>query len=932
MTETDVADSGNEGSIAPSDITTVLVSNIGVNEYGTSGTQQSAEDFIYGWNYNSRSISSSFSLPSYLVSYEVNWTAQLNTNTIYNSVTESGATSGHFTGSSSVTSITFQADIVTGSQNSYLISYFLNENTTSQSTYSYGEEAYTYSIGENGNFFNSTPIYFNYTLPSTASTSYSASYSLKISNLTLTNPSAPMDSLSLVTPSFTYYFLLKYKSTYNVTAYQNYSTAQNAYIKFSTSELVSYYPTVNYDIVKWTGTGSKAELIVNASNVGGGYTFTSESIQILNINWGDGSALQSSIEQTGKYNWTLYHYYQATGSYSVSFQVENWIGSSDALSVTKTLTYDITIGITSSPANGAVLGKGERIWFNWTNTNTGMTSVRLTIDSLVQQDNGYSSVLSGSFNFTPSYLGLLTVSWYWTAGNISGYTNVSYTTATVVDPLGLYVIFNWTEGSQSYSNYWYAPPDEQYNQTWWYYDFTITIPNGSILQTVKGANNWIFDTAAPGLYVYYENNASVHFYQKATVYQVVFIAPLPPTSAYFTIKLEDAAGNTIGASGASFESFNVFVDGKPTSSDIVNAQTGETYNVKVYSEPFNTLLSNSNFTVQYQVSEDVIQLDVYPLAVQNLNQTYFALFSVGQNGVTKNISYIGMGQTDDFSIVAGTYYLNFSLWGQNGYTGLRVSRLTTITGPSIQWLSGTTLAQVTSQIKNQTSLIENVNLTLVSQGDSIKNQTINIQVSVKNLNSTVGTQLNSFNVTLQDIMSIVDHSNTTMSQKIIYTDSLINASDYRYVPGTPTISGLTYSYPIQVIFQRTDLPANLSQTEEAAHNLQAQLVESLGAVSIPFYVTDIRPGSFTLNINLTQAQVNQIQSGAYISMVGAIGIANAPVSGKISSSNLPPDLNTVPGILDYLGYLEGTPYGRAEYLIAGLVALMYYITVLTRKI
>ncbi|MCL4412162.1 MAG: hypothetical protein M1526_02245 [Candidatus Thermoplasmatota archaeon] len=34
-------------------------------------------------------------------------------------------------------------------------------------------------------------------------------------------------------------------------------------------------------------------------------------------------------------------------------------------------------------------------------------------------------------------------------------------------------------------------------------------------------------------------------------------------------------------------------------------------------------------------------------------------------------------------------------------------------------------------------------------------------------------------------------------------------------------------------------------------------------------------------------------------MVGAIGIANALVSGKISSSNLPPDLNTVLGILDY---------------------------------
>jgi hypothetical protein len=90
-------------------------------------------------------------------------------------------------------------------------------------------------------------------------------------------------------------------------------------------------------------------------------------------------------------------------------------------------------------------------------------------------------------------------------------------------------------------------------------------------------------------------------------------------------------------------------------------------------------------------------------------------------------------------------------------------------------------------------------------------------------------------------------------------------------------------------------------------------------------------GSFTLNINLTQAQVNQIQSGAYISMIGAIGTANAPVSGKISSSNLPPNLNAISGIIAELGYLDQTPYGGAEYLIAGLVALMYYIVVLTRR-
>ena len=977
ITETDVADSGNEGSVAPSDITTVLVSNIGVNEYGTSGTQQSAEDFIYGWNYNSRSISSSFSLPSNLVSYEVNWTAQLNTNAIYNSVTESGATSGHFTGSSSVTSITFQADIVTGSQNSYLISYFLNQNTTSQSTYSYGEEAYTYSIGENGNFFNSTPIYFNYTLPSTASTSYSASYSLKISNLTLTNPSAPVDSLSLVAPSFTYYSLSKYKSTYNVTAYQNYSTAQNAYIKFSTSELVNYYPTVNYDIVKWTGTGSKAELIVNASNVGGGYIFSSESFQILNINWGDGSALQSSSEQTGSYNWTLYHYYSATSSFSVSFQIENLVGNSNALSTSKTLTYQITVGITAAPANGAVLGKDQKVFFNWTDTNAGMTSVRLTIDSLVQQTNTYSSLLVGSFNFTPSYLGLLTVSWYWIAGNISGYYNLSYTTSTVVDPLGLYVIFNWTLSGTTYSNYWYSPPDEQYNQTWWYYDFTITIPNGSILQTVKGANNWIFDTAAPGLYVYYENNASVHFYQKATTYQVVFIAPLPPTSAYFTIKLEDAAGNTIGASGASFESFNVFVDGKPTSSDIVNAQTGETYNVKVYSEPFNTLLSNSNFTVQYQVSEDVIQLDVYPLAVQNLNQSHYVLFTVEQNGQSLPIQFIGLGAEKDFSIVAGTYYFNFTQYSLGNVAGATISRLTTISGPSIQFISGTTLAQISSEQKNISTQINNVNITFYAGNSKLYNETLRINASIVNTNSSIVKQVLDENTTINNIYSKVQSINSAVYviQNNIMSDinstrvnvttkettikDLVSLSlqeenstfSYQLKFGTPSVQGETYEFPVFVTLFNGQM-ANLSVTQQAWQNLKLYYVTGNQTHPLNFSVSNEQAGSFVINIyNVTPAMAAGMSSGqGLITAQGEVkeGVLTNLAAGIIgsqqvqySSSNLwtdifgiqPPNANdSVSGMFQYLSWLDESYAGRAIYMIVVLSALTYYLVMINMKL
>ena len=911
--------------------------NVGVNEISvTSYPNVPLDNWAYGWTWPSSQYSSSFSIPVNTVSYTIDWSASYSTQAEYNSGIETG-TSGSYTGSLSVTTIYFEGtSSVPESVGQYTVSYYLAYTTAIGENFVYGEEEYTYTISQNVNFFNSSYIYFNYTLPSGASTSYSASYSLKISNLTLTNPSAPVDSLSLVAPSFTYYSLSKFKSSYNVTAYKNYTSAQNANVKFSTSEIVNYYPTLNYDVVKWSGTGSKAELMINATTIGGGYTFSSESLQILNINWGDSSPLQSSTIQTGQYNWTLYHYYQSTGSFPVSFQVENWIGDANALSTTRVLSYTVSVGITTVPLSNAKINHGESIFFNWSDTSAGMQSIRLSIDSVIQQTNSYSSLLSGSFSFAPTYLGTLTVSWFYVAGNVSGYQNLTYTTSSTISKTGLYVLVNFTLNSQSYSNYYYYSQISPYNLTWSYFTWNIQVPNGSLLSSIKGNNSWLFQSGSPGLYAYYEGNSSIHFYQKSTYYQVVWLAPLPPSFGYFSIKLEDTAGDTIGASGSQFESFSVFVNDRPASSDVVSAETGETYNIKVYSEPYGMLISNSNFTVQYPISEDAIKLPIYPLAVDNANQSYFTLFSVGQNGVTGNITYIAPGQTIDYNIAVGTYQFNFSYFLPSGQLGPHTSHLVTISGPSFQWISGTTLTQISSQVKNVSSQIEDVNISFLNSNSKLQNETLNIEINLKNVNSTIVTQLNNFNITAQDILSIVDHSNTSLSEKILYIDSLINASSYKLIPGSPTLSGDNYSYPIQVIDSKTGLPANLSITEQAARNMQAELVNSVGAIAIPYDVYDIQPGKFYLSLILNASQVDSIQNGGYVSMFGAIGgPISSSVAGKISSSNLPSvtnfDFNSIQGIIGYLGYLEQTTTGRALYLITGLVALGYYITVLTRK-
>ena len=251
--------------------------------------------FDYGFSSYPLKYSSTFSLPSNTQSYSFNWSANSNLNVTYNNVNQTG-TSGTFTGSLSTMSVSFAFDIgSTNAPSSYILTYHVFATIATIESHTYSEQSYTYSISQNGNYFNSTYLYFNYSVPSGASSSYSISYELKIGNLTLTNPAAPSEYFALPSNTFTYSSVSRYGNTINITAYQNYTSAQSAPVKFDTSEIVNYYPTINYAAVRWTGTGSKAELTVNATTTGGGYTFPSETIQILNINWGDGRICQGQV-------------------------------------------------------------------------------------------------------------------------------------------------------------------------------------------------------------------------------------------------------------------------------------------------------------------------------------------------------------------------------------------------------------------------------------------------------------------------------------------------------------------------------------------------------------------------------------------------------------------------------------------------------------
>ena len=931
--------------------------------------------FDYGFSSYPLKYSSTFSLPSNTQSYSFNWSANSNLNVTYNNVNQTG-TSGTFTGSLSTMSVSFAFDIgSTNAPSSYILTYHVFATIATIESHTYSEQSYTYSISQNGNYFNSTYLYFNYSVPSGASSSYSISYELKIGNLTLTNPAAPSEYFALPSNTFTYSSVSRYGNTINITAYQNYTSAQSAPVKFDTSEIVNYYPTINYVAVRWTGTGSKAELTVNATTTGGGYTFPSETIQILNINWGDGSTLQTSSTQGGSYNWTLVHNYTESGSFSVSFQVVNWIGSSYSLSTSKTLTYGISVGITNYPLDGAVIVPTETIYFNWTNTNAGITSLSLTIDSILQESKTYSSLSAGSLGYSVTYLGSLSVSWHWAAGNITGYTNLTYVTQDAAEQPN--VLMNFTYKGILYSNYVPFVNSYRYNATWSYWWWTIYTPSSSYIDSIKAGSNWIFEYASPQLYVYYSGNSTLHFFMNTTVYQAEWLAPNPPQDAYFIINLEDAAGNTIGASGASVENFNVFVNGTPQGTDVVDATTGHTYNIKVYSEPFNTLISSSNFTVNYPVSEDIIKLAVYPLAIQNLNQSHYALFTVEQNGQSLPIQFIGLGAEKDFSIVAGTYYFNFTQYSLGNVAGATISRLTTISGPSIQFISGTTLAQISSEQKNISTQINNVNITFYAGNSKLYNETLRINASIVNTNSSIVKQVLDENTTINNIYSKVQSINSAVYaiQNNIMSDinstrvnvttkettikDLVSLSlqeenstfSYQLKFGTPSVQGETYKFPVFVTLFNGQM-ANLSVTQQAWQNLKLYYVTGNSTFPLNYSVSAIQPGSFVMTIyNVTPTMAAGITANqALITAQGKVkeGVLTNLAAGIIGSQQIqyssqniwteifgispPNENNSAVGVLAYLSWLQESYAGRAIYLLVVFSILAYYAIAIDLKL
>lgn len=246
--------------------------------------------------------------------------------------------------------------------------------------------SYTYTITEYQNCWNSSYIYFNYTILSGVSFS-NIHFSSTVTNLTLAVHNSPVHAFLISYSTLSPYSVTEYtaKSTYNMSGWQNTSSSSSINVKIATTEVVNYYttftsqPSGSYV----TGAGSQVQL-----------TFTtSESIanekENISINWGDGLYTVLNYQLAGSFTET--HFY--SGSYTDSFtrteriyvtvqNIPNYDPVQYSLITTSNgVNYTFSTLMIPSPPS-TLLIVGQYVWMNLTNYHVAYSSVTATVNGI----------------------------------------------------------------------------------------------------------------------------------------------------------------------------------------------------------------------------------------------------------------------------------------------------------------------------------------------------------------------------------------------------------------------------------------------------------------------------------------------------------------------------------------------------------------------
>ena len=464
-----------------------------------------------------------------------------------------------------------------------------------------------------------------------------------------------------------------------------------------------------------------------------------------------------------------------------------------------------------------------------------------------------------------------------------------------------------------------------YNNTWNTYSYPIAVaPNANYI-TVLYNSTWTFlnSETNPGTYIALTNST----YDFVTFYDVHGYSYITPTFieqstsyADFTINYypTSAVMNEFGMA-LSYNAFLTYVNGNYSSSSLVPAQMGHTYNIKTY-DIYGVLISDVNYTVDAPDSQVSIPINIYPVTVSNLNSTYAVGLIISARGTVprpQNGSYLSPYDNIVYWLPVGKYYFNYTYVNYNTLApAASVSRLINLTAPTLQVIDGVTLSQIQfSQQKNAqnlTNLVEAVNITFLNSNSNLLNETLIIESNILNTNTSIGKQVVSMNSTLNNvyskigvinndikviqnnILSDVNSTSLNISTKIAVIKGFVafmlqkqNSSMIDKISfSNPVLQGNgTYRFTVNILTP-SGAPANLSSTQYVANNLNLRFVQGYAGSPLAYSISNIQPGSFTITIfGLNSTDVASLNSGA------------AVITASSNTSSIPSENNVALGLL-----------------------------------
>ena len=238
---------------------------------------------------------------------------------------------------------------------------------------------------------------------------------------------------------------------------------------------------------------------------------------------------------------------------------------------------------------------------------------------------------------------------------------------------------------------------------WNTYSYQIAVaPNANYI-TVLFNSTWIFLNTGTTLGTYIAlTNSTYDFVTFYGVhgYSFITVTFVEQSTSYADFSINyyptSAVLNEFGIN-LQYSDFLTYVNGNYSSSSLVPAQMGHTYNIKTYDKPYNQLISSINYTVNYPDSQVSIPINIYPIAIDNMNSSYAVGLVVSVPGTIaqpQNGTFITPGQTIDVWLPEGKYYFNYTYVGFNYVSGISVSKLVNVTAPSFQIITGVTLSQI----------------------------------------------------------------------------------------------------------------------------------------------------------------------------------------------------------------------------------------------